>query len=689
MKNQTYRTSCAALLCAALLSVTHAPPAAAQHSLVLSGGGARGLAHAGAVDALEELGYRPDLVVGASMGAIVGALYAAGYSVDELRDIIERENWLERFASTPIVIGAEREQRRPLFTSSITRGRFYGGFLASTGINQRLIELLFDAGVRARNDFDQLPIRYRAIAADLSTGDELIIGAGDLPRAVRASMAVPGVFAPVAWEGRMLIDGGVANNLPVSVARSLSQNPVIGVDVLRPSPDVPERSMLDLTVRALRLLIENARPDSGSMPDILVLPMLEPGVSETYFPADARDVLQAGYRAVIEQVPPVPTQPVTRSGPGAAPARIGSVRVEGGDAAFERLIRRIMNDAAGEYDAADIVRRTSALYLTGLFQSVWPRVELDSAHLDPILVVDVTPVAPASVSGAVRWDNDLGGAAWLSLRQRVSLNTPVEFRLSGTIDELRREADLETSFFSALVPGLRWNGGVHAGEKQIRVFGTDTATAVLDSRRFGARAGAEIKGPVRDWFLSFGAAADRVRGPGIPEGWAIGPALRLSRPPRPDRVTGVDPLFEVEVRGGDIEYQRGRLRASHSIGYGYARAAALLEVAASSAATPLDALPHAYRDVAPWLPTGALRSRHQAVLGLDGAVPVLMSGYVRIRLRALAAMDDAAMFDDENVWRLGGEVGAVWPTVLGPIEIGVAAGQHATWRVNLGVGARF
>src|SRR5690606_13656165 len=269
---------------------------------------------------------------------------------------------------------------------------------------------------------------------------------------------------------------------------------------------------------------------------------------------------------------------------------------------------------------------------------------------DPTLVVDVTPIAPASVSGAVRWDNDIGGAAWLSLRQRVSLNTPVEFRLSGTIDELRREADLETSFFSALVPGLRWNGGLHAGEEQIREFGTDTVTAVLDSRRFGARAGAEIRGPVGDWFLARGAAAGRVRGPATPEGWAIGPVLRLSRPPRPDRVTGVDPLFEVEVRGGDIDYHRGRLRAARTVAVGYARAAALLEIAVSSAATPLDARPFAYRDMAPWLPAGAFRSRHQAVVGIDGAVPVLMSGYVRVRLRAFAAADEAAMFDDENVW---------------------------------------
>src|SRR5690606_2534059 len=159
--------------------------------------GARGLSHAGAIQALEELGYRPELVVGASMGAIVGALYAAGYSVEQIRDTIAQENWLERFAPEPMLVGPQRDPRLPLFDFGISSGRFFDGFLASTGINQRLIELLFDAGVRARNDYDDLPIRYRAVTADMSTGAEFVIGAGDLPRAVRASMAVPGVFAPV------------------------------------------------------------------------------------------------------------------------------------------------------------------------------------------------------------------------------------------------------------------------------------------------------------------------------------------------------------------------------------------------------------------------------------------------------------------------------------------------------------
>jgi NTE family protein len=130
-------------------------PAAAQHSLVLSGGGARGLAHAGAIVALEELGYAMPLVVGTSMGAIIGALYAAGYDPEAIRSIIADENWLERFAAEPVPTGPDREPRRPLLVLGLGSGRAPDGLVLATGVNLRLVELLFDAGARARNDFDR------------------------------------------------------------------------------------------------------------------------------------------------------------------------------------------------------------------------------------------------------------------------------------------------------------------------------------------------------------------------------------------------------------------------------------------------------------------------------------------------------------------------------------------------------
>jgi predicted acylesterase/phospholipase RssA len=669
------------ILACMLLCVLCARPLHAQHSLVLSGGGARGLSHAGALVALEQLGYRPPLVVGTSMGAIVGALYAAGLPAAEIRDIIARENWLERFAGESLLLGPRREARRPLLSFGIGSGRVFGGFIPETGINQRLVEMLFDAGVRANNDFDALPLRYRAVAADLATGAEVVLARGDLPRAVRASMAVPGVFAPVRWNDLVLVDGGVANNMAVSVARQLSSDPVIGIDVLRPARDIEERGVLDLGVRALRLLIENARPDTGSVPDILVLPRLEPGFSETYFPADASSLIRTGYESALQQVPPTAAERDVRRAAGAPPSRITALRIDNAGTATERLVRRIMDGAVREYDAPDIVRRTHALHMTGLFQSVWPRVE--RTDTTAVLVVDVARIASTSVAGSARWDNDRGAGAWLLLRQHVELRTPVELRISGAFDQLGHAGTASASFFSALVPGLTWSGGAHALEQRIRVFDGDAIVSDPYSRRAGAWLGAEVHGSVGEWFISALARADHVRDPGA-RGWAVGPFVRFARPPATDRVVGLDPVLEADVRGGDLEYQRLLLRAGPSFRAGRLRIAPLLSAEIASAGTPLHAQPASFRDAAPWLADGQLRAPGIIAGGVDIAYPILLNGYARVRVRGLAA---GAAFDDMGL-RAGGEIGAVWPTVLGPVSISLAAARGAR-RLNIGLGTEF
>jgi predicted acylesterase/phospholipase RssA len=681
------RRSRARALIACVLLLCGGSAASAQHSLVLSGGGARGLSHAGAIVALEELGYRPALVAGTSMGAIVGALYAAGYSADEIRAIVARENWLERFAAEPLLVGPRREPRRALLGFGIGRGRFFGGFIPETGINQRLIELLFDAGVRARNDFDALPIRYRAIAADLADGSLVVLGSGDLPRAVRASMAVPGMFAPVRWGERVLIDGGIADNLPVAVARALSERPVIAVDVLSPAESLDERGALDLGVRALRLLIGNARPKENAEADVLVRPRIEPGFSEGYFPADASGLIRAGYGATIEQAPAVAQQPEARREPGAPPERITALRVDNANVATDRLIRRIMAPAVREYDADDIVQRTNALHMTGLFQSVWPRVERSGD--EATLIVDVTRVAATSLAGAARWDNDVGAGAWLLLRQHVDLRTPVELRLAGRFDQLGTAGSLDASFFSALVPGLTWNGGAHAAEQRVRIFDPDGE--ILErpfSRRAGAWLGAELHGSIGEWYISLLGRADHVRDP-LVEGWAIGPFLRVARTPAADRVVGVEPLLETEVRGGDIEYQRITVMYGPALRAQRLRVAPVIAYESASRATPLISLPASRLDLAPWNAAGELRARQLAAAGVDVALPILLNGYARVRLRAAAAAPQLDELLETGAWTAGAEVGTVWPTVLGPIGIGLAAGHRGQRRLNIELGARF
>jgi predicted acylesterase/phospholipase RssA len=667
-----------------------APGVTSSATLVLGGGSSRGIAHAGALVALEELGYDPAVVVGTSMGAIIGALYAAGYAPDEIRRVTSAEPWLERFSARPLPLGPGRLPVRPLVELGIG-GRDHQGLLPATGVNLRLVELLFDAGVRARNDFDLLPRRFRAVAADLADGREVVLGSGDLPRAVRASMAVPGAFAPITWDGQVLADGGIANNLPVSVARRLTDVPVVAVDVLQPPTRITERSALDLAVRALRLLIGNARPaDAG--PDVLIVPRLPAGFAETRFPTDANPLFRSGYDAVLEQLGPAVTSagPAPRRSARPAPARVDSLRVHGGDNAIRRLAAELLLPALGAYDADLIVRRVRALYGTGLFLAVWPRIEFpDHEHDDTrpaTLVVELVPAPRSVVAAAVRLDNDVGAGGWAALRHHVSLGRPVELNVGALVDERRRRAHADAAVFSTAFPGLIWIGGGGAAEERIYAEGHNDVAPHRISRT-GGWIGAETHGP---WFMALVVRSDRVLdGERDIAGWSTGPLLRVAPAPSLQRVAGLDPFLELEARFGDFAYRRAHARAGLSRTIAGNRAALLADVGATSSGAPADAMPATTRELTPWLPVGSLRAPARVVLGVDLARPLWIDGFARVRLRTAAAARGWDAFDTAEAWHAGGEIAVVWPTVVGSFDIGAAAGTSARWRFNVGVGASF
>jgi predicted acylesterase/phospholipase RssA len=655
------------------------------HALVLGGGSARGIAHGGVLMALEELGYDPALVVGTSMGAIIGALYSAGYSPAEIQRVTGEERWIARFTARPVALGPERSPARPLLELGVGGGRGFQGLVSAPGVNLRLVELLFDAGARARNDFDRLPRRFRAVAADLATGEEVVLGGGDLPRAVRASMAVPGVFAPVRWQDRVLIDGGVVNNLAVSVARSLTNGPVLASDVVQPFPDITERGAFDVGMRGLRLLISNARPDTAGVPDILILPRLPGGMAAGGFPANPAQRIRLGYEAVMEHVPPLSAERPARRLPGPAPDAIGAVIVTGPDSALVRYAAGIFARAVGSYDPGRILHWTSALYATNLFDAVWPSMQFaDDGARPPDLVVEIVPASRSSVAAAARWDNDLGAAAWTSLRHRVAHGAPLEAGVSAVFDRLRRRASADVSAFSAAVPGLVLNVGAHAGEERLRAVVGDTAHN--DVRRAGGWAGLELHGDV---FLSLLGRADHVRDEQGAADWTAGPALRITPGPAPDRIVGVDPLLDLQAWVVGRTYQRARGTIGATGRIGEVRTAVLADLAWTSANAPGDAIHTARRDLVPWLPVRSPLSRASAVIGADAAYPLWLEGYVRLRVRALASADEWSGLDRRSAWKPGVEAGAVWPTVVGPIDVGVAFARGEAWRLNLGVGPLF
>lgn len=243
---RTARLLLAASILAAPLAAGAAEPTDANASsrprvgLVLSGGGALGLAHVGVLKVLEELHVPVDYVAGTSMGAIVGGLYAAGYSPDEIERLAYELPWGRLIEDQPDRrhLPYRRKVDDQTYLTPIQLGlsggrlRMPSGLIAGhrLGIELRLLALR----VVGTDDFDRLPLPFRAVAADIGTGEMVVLRRGELAQAMRASMAVPGVFSPVELDGRLLVDGGVVDNLPVDQARAMGADIVIAVDVGTP-----------------------------------------------------------------------------------------------------------------------------------------------------------------------------------------------------------------------------------------------------------------------------------------------------------------------------------------------------------------------------------------------------------------------------------------------------------------------
>ncbi|NJY61289.1 patatin [Salinimicrobium sp. CDJ15-81-2] len=203
--------------------------------LVLSGGGAKGLAHIGVLKVLDEAGVRVDYIGGTSMGAIVGALYAAGYTAHQLDSIFQETNFniliqdeLPRGAKT---FYEKRDSERYAITLPFDNLKISFPSALSRGQNIYNLMSKLTLHLQEQQDFSEMPIPFFAVATDVETGEEVILDSGHLPQAISASAAIPSLFNPVMIDGRLLIDGGVVNNYPVEELRKRGAELIIGVDV--------------------------------------------------------------------------------------------------------------------------------------------------------------------------------------------------------------------------------------------------------------------------------------------------------------------------------------------------------------------------------------------------------------------------------------------------------------------------
>ncbi len=275
-------------------------------ALVLGGGGARGGAHIGVMQALEEQGIPVDLVVGTSAGALLGSMYASGMSSETILERYQAATWNDGFHDNIPRSDIPNRRKRQLdtFPIHLDLGVGLDGLKLPKGLIQgQSMKRLVDAALAAPlelTSFDDLPIAFRAVAADAVTGEPVVLAGGDLSTAVQASMSLPGIVRPVEWQGRMLVDGGIAENLPVRVALDYGADLIIAVDI--GSPGLEEEDQLESALVIMKQLTgfltqSNVRASRDLLRehDLLVQPRID---NVTLLSFDKLpDAVEAGYQA--------------------------------------------------------------------------------------------------------------------------------------------------------------------------------------------------------------------------------------------------------------------------------------------------------------------------------------------------------------------------------------------------------
>jgi NTE family protein len=386
-------------------------------AVVLSGGSAFGMAHVGVLEAIEAAGIPIDIVVGTSMGSIVGGMYAAGYSPAQMEALLVGLDWTAVFSDNRSSAG-DRFQRRVRETWALRMGIEKGGLELGDGLiaGQSILTLFttLTAHCLDAKSFDSFPVPYRAVAADLMTGEKVVIGRGSLAEAMRSSMSIPAVFRPYVLEGRTLVDGGMVDDLPVDVARQLGADIVIAVESRGPDPASPEdlKSPLAIAGQTANLMIlQNLRP-SREAADLFIKCDLH-GFSTASYQAAARLIergreagraAQGGLEALARRI--AADRPLVQ--PGTEPNRaalvdppvFASVRVEGAGGADADFARKSLAPLTGHgYRREDLKAAIDAIYATGHFDLVKLGFEAASASGDvPAGVTAVVSLLPDASS---------------------------------------------------------------------------------------------------------------------------------------------------------------------------------------------------------------------------------------------------------------------------------------------------
>lgn len=413
-------------------------------ALVLSGGGARGFAHVGVLKALEAARVPIDMVVGTSMGAIIGGLYASGMSPQVLEQELLAVQWASLF---------ERRQPRPTLSQHRKETDFElstaleisfrdGQFKPPTGaVSTQSLEWLlrrYTLHTRQLSNFDALPTPFRAVATDMVTGEKVVLANGDLAAALRASMSVPGVFAPLTLEdGRILGDGGLVDNLPVSVARQMGADVVIAVNIGTPLASRESLgNVLGITSQMINILTEqNVQQSIAQLTrhDLLLAPPLDKLTSADFDKAPAIAALGQSYadtvvssleRFAVDETSYARWQqgrlPTTASTPEPEPAALAFVRFDGVREQQASHLSRLVDTRPGQpLNPSVLAEDLSQLAATGDYDKVDYKLSPDPQTQAEGLVFDLTDISQGKahdLKAGLNLRTDFAGDAGFTLK---------------------------------------------------------------------------------------------------------------------------------------------------------------------------------------------------------------------------------------------------------------------------------
>jgi predicted acylesterase/phospholipase RssA len=524
-------------------------------ALVLSGGAARGLAHVGVLRALAEERLVPDVVIGTSMGSMIGALHASGYSSQEMQAVLKLVDWQSMFDPDPTYYEWRATMiPRPWFTL-FGPGRILRmppSLMDDAYLNHLLVRYLLDAEALAQGDFDRLPIPWRAVATDLATLGPVVASRGSVARAVRSSISIPLVFPALSSDGRLLVDGGWSSHLPVHAARAQRVDRVLAVDVALPTPVFDQStSAVKIGMALLEQINRRVQGDSLRSVDRLIrVPM--PNISAADF-LRSDSMIAIGYREarpIVEEIArtwKLPHRELERRQVHLPPlADIVWVDERGRPARRSTAARALLGRTpSAAFRPTELLPGLERVYRGDLFVSAWPRFRSDKDSTLLQMEVREHGWLEAAVTGG--YDNDADGRLNLTLTARPWSSTLPDWLMAGiTVRRFRSElyGSLEPRALSRGANGWFVRGG--ALRTDTRLFAPDRSFDLARTERREVVAGVQVRLATGD-VAQGGAGWARIDdGAGTRE--APMAALRIEAPGRVRR------RLEAIAVGGDQRY---------------------------------------------------------------------------------------------------------------------------------------